>query len=135
MKSSFAAASLMGLLTLGSSVTAQSSATAESGYLNPPREIVDILDAPPTPGVLVSPNRDVVVLMERRSMPPISWQARPLERLAGYRIDPRNSGPWRAPETSALTIRRIAGGTSSDEGLLIEAPHGTTIGWPQFAPD
>ena len=135
MKSTTSLAVLIGALAVAGSVAAQSSATAERGYLNPPREIVDILDAPPTPGVLVSPNRDVVVLMERQSMPPISWQARPLERLAGYRIDPRNSGPWRAPETSALTIRRIAGGASSDEGLLIEAPHGTTIGWPQFAPD
>ena len=122
------------LLALAGSAAAQSTSTAASGYLTPPREIVDILDAPPTPSVLVSPNRDVVVLMERRSMPPISWQARPLERLAGYRIDPRNSGPWRAPETSALTIRRIDD-EPADVGLRIDAPRGTTLGWPQFSPD
>ena len=122
------------LLALAGSAAAQSTSTAASGYLTPPREIVDILDAPPTPSVLVSPNRDVVVLMERRSMPPISWQARPLERLAGYRIDPRNSGPWRAPETSALTIRRIDD-EPADVGLRIDAPRGTTLGWSQFSPD
>ncbi len=135
MKPSLAAASLMGLFALVSSVTAQSASTSTGGYLTPPREIVDILDAPPTPSVLVGPKRDVVVLMESRSMPPISWQARPLERLAGYRIDPRNSGPWRAPETAALTVRRLDDDASSDDGLRIEAPHGTTIGWPQFSPD
>ncbi len=126
------------LLALAASVAAQVGAgpgdTDAGGYLTPPREIVDILDAPPTPGVLVSPNRDVIVLTERRSMPPISWQARPLERLAGYRIDPRNSGPWRAPETSALTIRRVEEDASA-EGMRIDAPHGTTLGWPQFSPN
>ena len=135
MKPSFAAASLMGVFALASSVTALPASTSTRGYLTPPQEIVDILDAPPTPAVLVGPNRDVIVLMERRSMPPISWQARPLERLAGYRIDPRNSGPWRAPETAALTIRGIDEDASPDDGLRIEAPHGTTIGWPQFSPD
>ncbi len=135
MKPSFAAASLIGLFALVSSVTAQPASTSTRGYLTPPQEIVDILDAPPTPSVLVGPNRDAIVLLESRSMPPISWQARPLERLAGYRIDPRNSGPWRAPETAALTIRRVDDDASSDDGLRIEAPHGTTIGWPQFSPD
>ncbi|MCY3930537.1 MAG: S9 family peptidase, partial [Acidobacteria bacterium] len=75
------------LLALAASVAAQVGAepgdTDGGGYLTPPQEIVGILDAPPTPGVLVSPNRGVIVLTERRSMPPISWQARPLERLAG----------------------------------------------------
>ena len=119
---------------LPGAAAAQSHPGSAGGYLTPPREIVDILDAPPTPGVLVSPNRDVIVLTEQRSMPPISWQARPLERLAGYRIDPRNSGPWRAPETAALTIRRIDS-EPVDRGLRIDAPRGTTIGWPQFSPD
>ncbi|MYH23789.1 MAG: S9 family peptidase [Holophagales bacterium] len=119
---------------LAGGAAAQSHPGSADGYLTPPREIVDILDAPPTPGVLVSPNRDIIVLTERRSMPPISWQARPLERLAGYRIDPRNSGPWRAPETAALTIRRVDG-EPVDGGLRIEAPRGTTLGWPRFSPD
>ena len=129
------------LLALAASAAAQVGAgpgdapvPGVSGYLSPPREIVDILDAPPTPGVLVSPNRDVVVLTERRAMPPISWQARPLERLAGYRIDPRNSGPWRAPETAALTTRRIDG-DADDAGVRIDAPRSATLGWPQFSPD
>ena len=120
---------------LANAVAAQSHPGSPGGYLTPPQQIVDILDAPPTPSVLVGPNRDVIVLMERRSMPPIAWQARPLERLAGYRIDPRNSGPWQAPETAALTIRRVDDDESSGDGLRIEAPRGTTIGWPQFSPD
>ena len=134
MRSAIAIACSLLTFTFLDAAAAQSHPGSAGGYLTPPQEIVDILDAPPTPGVLVSPNRDVVVLTERRSMPPISWQARPLERLAGYRIDPRNSGPWRAPETSALTIRRVDG-EPVDGGLRIEAPRGTTLGWPRFSPD
>ena len=134
MRSAVAIAYSLLAFTFIDAAAAQSHPGSAGGYLTPPQEIVDILDAPPTPGVLVSPNRDVIVLTERRSMPPISWQARPLERLAGYRIDPRNSGPWRAPETSALTIRRVDG-EPVDAGVRIDAPHGTTLGWPQFSPD
>ena len=86
---------------------AQSDASSETGYLTPPQTIVDILDAPPTPTVIVGPTRDAVVFVEQRSMPPIGWLGRPLHRLAGYRIDPRNSGPWRAPEIAALSVVRL----------------------------
>ncbi len=133
MRPAIAIACLLLAAGFAGAAAAQSHPGSPGGYLTPPQEIVDILDAPPTPAVLVGPNRDVIVLMDRRSMPPISWQARPLERLAGYRIDPRNSGPWRAPETAALTIRRLD--DSDNGGLRIEAPYGTTIGWPQFSPD
>ena len=95
MTSKLSIAALVGALALASAAAAQSHPGSAGGYLAPPQDIVDILDAPPTPSILVGPNRDIIVLMESRSMPPISWQARPLERLAGYRIDPRNSGPWR----------------------------------------
>ena len=136
MRTSRGIASLTSVLVLAAAGgTAQTAPATTGGYITPPPEIVGILDAPPTPSVLVGPNRDALVLIERRSMPPISWQARPLERLAGYRIDPRNSGPWRAPETSALTIRRLAADGTADDGLRIEAPRGTTLGWPQFSPD
>ena len=134
MKPTAIAALLVGLLGIATSAAAQSGPPGHTGYLSPPQEIVDILDAPPTPSVLVGPSRDVIVLIEQRSMPPIGWLARPLERLAGYRIDPRNSGPWRAPEISALTIRGLEAG-GAEEAVRVEAPRGTTLGWPAFSPD
>ena len=79
---------------LPGNASAQPSSPNAGGYLVPPDRIVEILDAPPTPRVLVGPARDVAVFIESRSMPPIAWLARPMHRLAGYRIDPRNSGPW-----------------------------------------
>ena len=139
MRRSTTALLLSAAIGIAASAGAQSQASGPTGYLAPPQEIVDILDAPPTPSVLVGPTRDVIVLIEQQSMPSIGWLARPLERLAGYRIDPRNSGPWRTPEISALTIRRLDAVASEadagDDALRIEAPRGTTLGWPEFSPD
>ena len=118
---------------------AQSDASIGTGYLTPPQNIVDILDAPPTPSVIVGPTRDVAVFVEQRSMPPIGWLARPMHRLAGYRIDPRNSGPWRAPEIAAMTVVRLAaaGGArkAGADDVRVLAPRATTLGWPSFSPD
>ena len=142
-----ATALVVAVLPAGAS--AQQPSTDTSRYMAPPDAIVEILDAPPTPGVLVGPAQDVIVLVESRSMPPIAWLARPMHRLAGYRIDPRNSGPWSAPTIAAMTIRSLAaaratngngngsGSADTDDngGFRIVAPAGTTLGWPAFAPD
>ncbi|HXI88654.1 MAG TPA: S9 family peptidase, partial [Blastocatellia bacterium] len=54
-----------------------------SGYLKPPKVIVDILDAPPTPSVIVSPDHHTVALLNRRSLPTIAELAQPIHRIAG----------------------------------------------------
>ena len=129
----------LALLGIAAPAGAQSDASSESGYLTPPETIVDILDAPPTPNVIVGPTREVAVFVEQRSMPPIGWLGRPMHRLAGYRIDPRNSGPWRAPEIAALTVvgLDVESGTrkAGTDDVRVLAPRGTTLGWPSFSPD
>ena len=37
-------------------------------YQRPPKAVTDILDAPPTPLVLLSPTRDSLLLIERRGV-------------------------------------------------------------------
>ena len=78
-----------------SSLVAQQSAPAT--YQIPPKAIVDILDAPPLPGVVVSPTREVLALLPRRSMPSIAELAQPMLGLAGTRVNPLTNGPHRAP--------------------------------------
>ena len=114
------------------SLFAQTGGTGSSAWLTPPPAIVDILDAPRTPDVVVSPDGDVVALIERRSMPGIADLARPMHRLAGYRIDPRNSAPWRSPAVTAITLQPLDPGRASTR---VDAPWGTTLGWARFAPD
>ncbi len=100
-------------------------------YQTPPQAIVDILDAEALPGVAVSPARDVVALLPRRSMPALAELARPMLRLAGMRVDPSNNGPHRAPAGTGLVLRTIADGAER----TIQVPPGARIAWLGFSPD
>ncbi|WP_417494037.1 S9 family peptidase [Maricaulis sp.] len=67
-------------------------APAQEPYRLPPQEIVDIVDAQPTPWTSASPARDTIALLQRESLPPVSQLARPMERLAGLRLDAETNG-------------------------------------------
>ncbi|XP_030543205.1 probable glutamyl endopeptidase, chloroplastic isoform X1 [Rhodamnia argentea] len=56
-------------------------------YRLPPPEIRDIVDAPPLPALSFSPQRDKILFLKRRALPPLTELARPEEKLAGIRID------------------------------------------------
>ena len=114
-----------------STLFAQTQTPATSGYLLPPREIVDILDAAPPPTVEVSPARDVVVLLDRASMPTIADLAQPMHPLAGLRINPRTNGPHRSQLARALTIKVIADGTER----AVTLPPNPKLSWIGFSPD
>lgn len=62
-------------------------ASSAGRYRVPPKEIRDIVDAPPLPALSFSPQRDKILFLKRRAMPPLSDLARPEEKLAGLRID------------------------------------------------
>src|SRR5205807_206090 len=57
-------------------------AEAQSGYRRPPKEVLDILQAPPTPQVSVSPTRDRLLLLHAERYPGIAELAEPMLRLA-----------------------------------------------------
>ncbi|KAK9161730.1 hypothetical protein Syun_008071 [Stephania yunnanensis] len=56
-------------------------------YRLPAPEIRDIVDAPPLPALSFSPQRDKILFLKRRALPPLEELARPEEKLAGIRID------------------------------------------------
>ena len=112
-----------------SSLVAQQSAPAT--YQIPPKAIVDILDAPPLPGVVVSPTRDVLALLPRRSMPSIAELAQPMLGLAGIRVNPLTNGPHRAPLVPASRLRSIANGSERK----VAVPADARIGFLGFSPD
>ena len=51
--------------------------TAQEPYKLPPKEIIDIVDAPPTPMVSMSPAGDIMALIDRESMPSIAYLSEP----------------------------------------------------------
>jgi len=62
--------------------------SAQDPYKLPPTQIVDILDAPPTPVTSVSPRNDAMMFVEYEPHPSIEMLAQPMLRLAGMRINP-----------------------------------------------
>lgn len=59
-------------------------AQASSGYKQPPKEILDIVDAPPQPALTFSPDRSQILQLARPpSLPPIFEISRPELKLAG----------------------------------------------------
>jgi dipeptidyl aminopeptidase/acylaminoacyl peptidase len=115
---------------LGLAVLA-SAAGAQEPYRQPPQVVVDILDAPPLPGVSVSPDRGWLLLEERSSMPTIADLAEPILRIAGTRINPARNSNAGIPRTVALRVKSIDGGTERE----IRTPANANIGWTGWSPD
>jgi dipeptidyl aminopeptidase/acylaminoacyl peptidase len=111
--------------------TAYSQSSAPSGYLLPPKAIVDILDAAPPPSIELSPARDVVAVLDRASMPTIAQLAQPMYRLAGVRINPRTNGPHRAQLSRGITLKAIADGSEKK----VTVPANPLLSWIGFSPD
>lgn len=105
---------------------------ARSGYLTPPKVIVDMLDAPSLPGVSVSPDHRTIALHYRRIMPTIADLAEPIHRIAGERINPKTNGRQsRIGGTTGLTLKSIADGTEKKVNL----PPNPRIGDLSFSDD
>jgi dipeptidyl aminopeptidase/acylaminoacyl peptidase len=79
------------------------------GYLTPPAEIVDILDAEPLPTVTASPDRRTLAIFRRKAMPSIAELSQPMYRLGGRRINPKTNGPHRLPGLIGLSLQSIEG--------------------------
>jgi dipeptidyl aminopeptidase/acylaminoacyl peptidase len=104
---------------------------AQEPYKLPPKEIVDILDAPPTPMVLMSPARDRLALVEYESMPSIAYVARPMLRIAGIRITPFNNSRQVLRFDTGLSLKNLKTGATSRAQL----PEGVTFAYPSWSPD
>ena len=132
MRQRTAAFAVLTVLATTAGLIAQSPASrATTGYLTPPREIVDILEAEPLPTVSVGPNRETMALTTRRSMPTIEEIAQPMLRLAGARINPRNNAPHRMPSGTGITLRSISTGTERK----VAVPSNARISNVVFSPD
>ena len=108
-----------------------SAATAQ-GYRQPPAPIAQILDAPATPAVQLSPDRATLLLLERPTLPSIADVSAPEFRLAGLRFDPNTSGPSRENNFTAMSLQPVAGGAARRVSMTL--PSGASIANVQWAP-
>ena len=104
---------------------------AQDGYRQPPADIAQMLDARPTPGVSLSPDRQWMVLMERRGLPTIAEVAEPHLKLAGSRINPRTNATVSTFGYTGFTLLRIR-----DRGeVTVAVPTEGRLGGIDWAPD
>ncbi|MHC4944761.1 MAG: TolB family protein, partial [Planctomycetota bacterium] len=104
---------------------------ADQPYMMPPKDIADIIDAPPTPSVEVSPFKKWMLLKERPSLPSIEEISQPELRLAGLRINPRTNGPSRRSHNTKLILKNL----STLEEKEVDLPEGARIGNTAWSPD
>ncbi len=104
---------------------------ASAGYRTPPAPIATILDAPATPMVNVSPDRQRIALLGRGDLPGIAELAEPELRLAGVRLNPATNGPSRENAFTSITVQDVATGATRDMRL----PAGARVTFPRWSPD
>ena len=124
-------AALLALSIAGATTALYGQAAQPSGYMTPPKAIVDIMAAEPLPSVALSPTRDLIALTTRSGLPPIAEVAQPMLRLGGMRINPRNNGPHRGATGTGITLKTIAGSAERK----IPVPANARIGTLKFSPD
>ncbi len=100
-------------------------------YKLPPQEVVDILDAPPTPMVSMSPAGDIMALIERQSMPSIAEVSQPILRIAGIRITPATNSRQALFFNTGISLKDVKTGATRKIGF----PEGMKFTFPSWAPD
>lgn len=103
-----------------------------SPYRTPPQALVDLVDAPPTPGVTVDSRKEWMLLLEQPNLPPVAELAERELRLGGLRINPRINGPTRTASLTGLELLRISDLSRRE---ITGLPAGARIENPRWSPD
>src|SRR5208282_4352190 len=105
-------------------------------YQLPPKAIVDIVEALPTPGVELSPagaaGKRWMLIEHFSGLPTVAELAQPELRLAGLRFNPRTDGPSRGRYDTSLQLQALPNGKAiSISGL----PEHAKIRFADWSPD
>jgi dipeptidyl aminopeptidase/acylaminoacyl peptidase len=116
------------VLALAASTLVQ--AAPSSGYDKPPKEVLEVLHAPPPPQPLVSPTRDTLLLVSWVQYPSIAQVAEPFLKLAGVRVEPHTRRKHDTPggygvAPCALTASLVSVATGKE--LAVPLPPGGCV--------
>lgn len=100
-------------------------------YQKPPKAILDVMNAPVTPTLQLSPTRDFALQSQTVQYPPIAELAEPMLRIAGMRINPKTNGLHNVVFLTGLTLRKIPSG----EEIAVQVPPGARILGPRWSSD
>ena len=105
---------------------------AQTSYQTPPPEVAALVDAPSSPGFMLSPDRSVAILLHSPGVRTIEDLAQPEYRLAGIRINPRTNGPSRSGYNNRLSILEMDDLTERD---ITGLPNNPRIQNVSFSPN
>jgi dipeptidyl aminopeptidase/acylaminoacyl peptidase len=132
------AAGITSTAMAASTAASSASAVAASAYNQPPKEILDVMRAPPPPSPSLSPTRDKLMLVTVDDYPSIAKVATPFLRLAGVRIEPGNhsqhdtpGGYGIPPCVSAIDLVEVANGKHT----AVKLPSGACARHPAWSAD
>ena len=100
---------------------------AAGSYLRPPQEVLDVINANRTPSVSVSPTHTHLLLETVVANPTIADIAKPMLRLAGFRIDPATNGRHLTTYITALSVKPLIGGSEMKIALPADAKVATPV--------
>lgn len=104
---------------------------AQTQYKLPPKEVVVMVDAPPTPIVSVSPSRDAILYVDYQPYPSIAVVARPFLRIAGVRITPSTSTRQHLTQYTGYTLQNLV----TLKKTPVRIPAGGALGFPSWSFD
>lgn len=76
-------------------------------YQTPPKDIMDLALAEPTPAVSIDKKGEWMLLLQRSEFPTIEELSQPELRIGGLRINPNNFSPSRAGSSTSIQIKNI----------------------------
>ena len=106
-------------------------ALADTGYRLPPEEVTDIVLRAPSPRTSMSPDGRTLLLQMRESLPPVAELAKPMERLAGLRLDAATNDRHGPRSIVGLTLKDIA----SETERPVTLPANADIASVSWSPD
>jgi hypothetical protein len=86
-------------------------------WASPPEPISQILDAPSTPDILISPDKQWLVELAQPSLPTIAELAEPVVAVAGFRLNPKTNAPARHRTYRGMRLRALRSDISNTIAL------------------
>jgi dipeptidyl aminopeptidase/acylaminoacyl peptidase len=88
-----------------------------------------MVDLPPSPRTFLNEQGDKILFLEYQANPPIALVSRPIERLAGLRIDPALNARQRLNVTTGYSVLHIRDGKT----VRIKTPKSKNLGVPKWS--
>jgi dipeptidyl aminopeptidase/acylaminoacyl peptidase len=104
-------------------------APSDTGYKMPPKEIAEVVDAPPTPQASLSPDGNWLLLMQQPALLTIADLSQTELKLAGVRFNPDTHDQSRLIYNTSLKLVRVSNGDVRPIGGLPPNPRMRFVTW------